>query len=160
VAVFISCFVQDREDAALCGGIHVLVLCRIVKTLPCVAVFMSSLTIVSIAIDRYRIIVHSGAKQVGETGVSNAPYRTLSRNSVFSSKSVPEFKEVNTCSKLVTGTGTKICFLFFCVYKNCCKQSLNDDYKISHVVNIRVGHVVIRIGAATQCRIGNTTLPK
>jgi hypothetical protein len=29
-----------------------------------VAVFMSSLTIVSIAIDRYRIIVHSTATQV------------------------------------------------------------------------------------------------
>ncbi len=39
-------------------------LCRIVKTLPCVAVFMSSLTIVSIAVDRYRIIVHSTARQV------------------------------------------------------------------------------------------------
>ena len=37
---------------------------RIVKTLPCVAVFMSSLTIVSIAVDRYRIIVHSTARQV------------------------------------------------------------------------------------------------
>ena len=34
------------------------------KTLPCVAVFMSSLTIVSIAVDRYRIIVHSTARQV------------------------------------------------------------------------------------------------
>jgi hypothetical protein len=64
----LTAHVQDCEDPALCGSIHVLSLslrmCRIVKTLPCVAVFMSSLTIVSIAIDRYRIIVHSTATQV------------------------------------------------------------------------------------------------
>ncbi len=38
--------------------------CVLLKTLPCVAVFMSSLTIMVIAADRYRIIVHSSSKQV------------------------------------------------------------------------------------------------
>ena len=35
------------------------------KTFPCIAVFMSSLTIMAIAVDRYRIIIHSQSKQVG-----------------------------------------------------------------------------------------------
>ena len=37
---------------------------RFVKTMPCIAVFMSSLTIVAIALDRYRVIVSSSSKQV------------------------------------------------------------------------------------------------
>ena len=37
---------------------------RFVKTMPCIAVFMSSLTIVAIALDRYRVIVSSSGKQV------------------------------------------------------------------------------------------------
>jgi hypothetical protein len=38
--------------------------CRLVKTAPCIAVFTSSLTIVAIALDRHRVIVHSGRQQV------------------------------------------------------------------------------------------------
>jgi hypothetical protein len=34
------------------------------KTFPCIAVFMSSMTIMAIAVDRYRIIIHSQSKQV------------------------------------------------------------------------------------------------
>ena len=34
------------------------------KTFPCIAVFMSSMTIMAIAVDRYRIILHSQSKQV------------------------------------------------------------------------------------------------
>jgi hypothetical protein len=37
---------------------------RLVKTLPCIAVFMSSLTIVVIAIDRYLVICRPTHKQV------------------------------------------------------------------------------------------------
>ena len=35
------------------------------KTFPCIAVFMSSLTIMAIAVDRYRMIVYSHLCQVG-----------------------------------------------------------------------------------------------
>ncbi|XP_023344207.1 neuropeptide F receptor [Eurytemora carolleeae] len=42
--------------------------CKFVKTMPCIAVFMSSLTIVAIALDRYRVIVSSSGKQIGELG--------------------------------------------------------------------------------------------
>jgi hypothetical protein len=38
--------------------------CRLVKTAPCIAVYTSSLTIVAIALDRHRVIVHSGRQQV------------------------------------------------------------------------------------------------
>ena len=34
-------------------------LSRLVKTLPCVAAYMSSLTIISIAVDRHRVIINS-----------------------------------------------------------------------------------------------------
>jgi hypothetical protein len=37
-----------------------------VKTAPCIAVYNSSLTIVAIALDRHRVIVHSGRQQVRE----------------------------------------------------------------------------------------------
>ena len=37
-----------------------------VKTFPCTAAFMSSLTIVAVAVDRYRIIVLSHKRQVDE----------------------------------------------------------------------------------------------
>jgi hypothetical protein len=40
------------------------IVCRLVKTAPCIAVYTSSLTIVAIALDRYRVIVHSGRQQV------------------------------------------------------------------------------------------------
>ena len=43
----------------------VLLMCRMVKVFPCVAVFMSSLTIVAIACDRYRVIVSPDRLQVG-----------------------------------------------------------------------------------------------
>ena len=43
----------------------VLPLCRLVKTFPCVAVFMSSLTMMAIAGDRYRVILCPDRLQVG-----------------------------------------------------------------------------------------------
>ena len=43
----------------------VLPLCRLVKTFPCVAVFMSSLTMMAIAGDRYRVIICPDRLQVG-----------------------------------------------------------------------------------------------
>ena len=42
-----------------------LTLPRFVKTFPCVAVYMSSLTNMAIAVDRYRFIVRSQSMQVG-----------------------------------------------------------------------------------------------
>ena len=39
-------------------------LARFVKTFPCVAVYMSSLTNMAIAVDRYRFIVRSQSPQV------------------------------------------------------------------------------------------------
>ena len=44
---------------------HSLNLCRMIKTFPCIAVYMSSFTVVAIAIDRYRVIVHSNSMQIG-----------------------------------------------------------------------------------------------
>ena len=43
----------------------ILPLCTVVKIFPCVAVFMSSLTIVAIAGDRYRVIISPDRLQVG-----------------------------------------------------------------------------------------------
>ena len=40
-------------------------LCRLVKTFPCVAVFMSSLSLMAIAGDRYRVILCPDRLQVG-----------------------------------------------------------------------------------------------
>ena len=45
-----------------------LTLARFVKTFPCVAVYMSSLSNMAIAVDRYRVIVRSQSPQVGTTG--------------------------------------------------------------------------------------------
>jgi hypothetical protein len=49
-----------------CHACHYFFHCRLVKTAPCIAVFNSSLTIVVIALDRHRVIVHSGRQQVRE----------------------------------------------------------------------------------------------
>ena len=40
-------------------------LCRLIKTFPCVAVYMSSFTVMAVAIDRYRVIVRSSSMQIG-----------------------------------------------------------------------------------------------
>ncbi|XP_059082512.1 neuropeptide F receptor-like [Tigriopus californicus] len=45
-------------------GSNTLFLCRAVKAFPCSAVYLSSITIVIIALDRYRFIVHSSAAQL------------------------------------------------------------------------------------------------
>ena len=52
-------------------GHHTLFLCRVAKAGPCFAVYYSSFTVVAIAIDRHRCIVHSDAKQVGLQWVIN-----------------------------------------------------------------------------------------
>ena len=52
-------------------GQHSLFFCRAVKASPCSAVYLSSLTIVVIALDRYRVIVHSNAKQLSLRQVSH-----------------------------------------------------------------------------------------
>ena len=44
--------------------------CRFVKTFPCVAVYMSSLTNMAIALDRYRFIVKSQSLQVSTVGAA------------------------------------------------------------------------------------------
>ena len=44
---------------------RLLPLCRMVKILPCLAVFMSSLTIIAIAADRHRVIISPDRLQVG-----------------------------------------------------------------------------------------------
>jgi hypothetical protein len=51
-------YVQDKTHALYA------LYCRLVKTAPCIAVYTSSLTIVAIALDRHRVIVHSGRQQV------------------------------------------------------------------------------------------------
>ncbi|XP_023345978.1 neuropeptide F receptor [Eurytemora carolleeae] len=45
-----------------------LFVCKMVKSTSCIAVFMSSLSILSIALDRYWVICRSTAKQIGTTG--------------------------------------------------------------------------------------------
>ena len=40
--------------------------CRLVKCLPCVTVYMSSLTIMAIAVDRHRVICKPTFSQVGQ----------------------------------------------------------------------------------------------
>ena len=40
--------------------------CRLVKCLPCVSVYMSSLTIMAIAVDRHRVICKPTFSQVGQ----------------------------------------------------------------------------------------------
>ena len=42
----------------------ILLLVSLIKTFPCVAAFMSSLTIVCVALDRFRCIVQSDRTQV------------------------------------------------------------------------------------------------
>ena len=44
----------------------ILPLVSLIKTFPCVAAFMSSLTIVCVALDRFRCIVQSDRTQVGQ----------------------------------------------------------------------------------------------
>ena len=44
--------------------------CRFIKTFPCVAVYMSSLTNMAIAMDRYRFIVKSQSLQVSTVGAA------------------------------------------------------------------------------------------
>ena len=44
----------------------ILLLVSLIKTFPCVAAFMSSLTIVCVALDRFRCIVQSDRTQVGQ----------------------------------------------------------------------------------------------
>ena len=46
---------------------------RLVKTFPCIAAFMSSYTIVAVAIDRFRIIIQSQKTQVSLTLSHNKP---------------------------------------------------------------------------------------
>ena len=46
----------------------ILLLASLIKTFPCVAAFMSSLTIVCVALDRFRCIVQSDRTQVGQLG--------------------------------------------------------------------------------------------
>jgi hypothetical protein len=55
--------------------------CRLVKTLPCIAVFMSSLTIVVIALDRYLVICRPAHRQVSRdsVGYDSAGLLTISR---------------------------------------------------------------------------------
>ena len=44
--------------------------CRFIKTFPCVAVYMSSLTNMAIAMDRYRFIVKSQSLQISTVGAA------------------------------------------------------------------------------------------
>ena len=46
-------------------------LCRAVKASPCFAVYLASLTIVVIALDRYRCIVHSTKRQLSNKQVKS-----------------------------------------------------------------------------------------
>ena len=48
-------------------------LCRTVKAAPCLAVYLASLTIVVIALDRYRLIVYSNQSQLTNKQVSLTP---------------------------------------------------------------------------------------
>ena len=52
-------------------------LCRAVKASPCFAVYLASLTIVVIALDRYRCIVHSTKKQLSNKQVWQSKVRVL-----------------------------------------------------------------------------------
>ena len=51
-------------------GANTLFLCRFVKSSPCFAVYLASLTIVVIALDRYRCIVRSDLSQLTNAQVS------------------------------------------------------------------------------------------
>ena len=52
-------------------------LCRTVKAAPCLAVYLASLTIVVIALDRYRLIVYSNQSQLTNKQVSLTPRQGL-----------------------------------------------------------------------------------
>ena len=54
----------------------ILLLASLIKTFPCVAAFMSSLTIVCVALDRFRCIVQSDKTQVDDN--FDKSYRSLS----------------------------------------------------------------------------------
>ena len=51
-------------------GSSTLFFCRVVKSSPCFAVYLSSITIVVIALDRYRFVVHSNLTQLSTKQVS------------------------------------------------------------------------------------------
>ena len=51
-------------------GHDTLVLCKLVKSSPCFAVYLSSFTIVAIAVDRYWFIVKSDRQQLSTKAVS------------------------------------------------------------------------------------------
>ena len=53
------------EESLHMTMLMILLLASLIKTFPCVAAFMSSLTIVCVALDRFRCIVQSDRTQVG-----------------------------------------------------------------------------------------------
>ena len=62
-------------------------LCRAVKASPCFAVYLASLTIVVISLDRYRCIVHSTKKQLSNKQV----WHTVNSNKRFTRFLFPRF---------------------------------------------------------------------
>ena len=57
---------------------HQQISCRLVRTVPCVAAFMSSLTVITVALDRRRVILRPHQHQVS-LGSADCPVQLISR---------------------------------------------------------------------------------
>ena len=61
----VMCRSETTERAeGFCGWVILICHCRLVRSVPCVAVYMSSLTIIGIAFDRHRVICKPTYRQV------------------------------------------------------------------------------------------------